>query len=88
MALKEDFEYATYRCVYCDTLNVARKSRPKAPKLSINQSYTQTYPNSSNSSSSESQDSGNILKDFSFNRNELILILLLFRIGKQFTHTE
>lgn len=58
MALKEDFEYASFRCVYCDTMNAARKSRPIAPRLSMNQSHTQTYSHSSNSSSSESGDSG------------------------------
>lgn len=33
MALKEEFEYISYRCCYCYTLNPARKKRPQAPKL-------------------------------------------------------
>ncbi|XP_013115368.1 endoplasmic reticulum junction formation protein lunapark-B [Stomoxys calcitrans] len=35
MALKEDFEYTTFRCAFCNALNPARKSRPVAPRLSV-----------------------------------------------------
>ncbi|KAM6934040.1 endoplasmic reticulum junction formation protein lunapark-A [Xenentodon cancila] len=33
MALKEEFEYIAFRCVYCYFLNPARKTRPQAPRL-------------------------------------------------------
>ncbi|XP_069568989.1 endoplasmic reticulum junction formation protein lunapark-B [Brachyistius frenatus] len=33
MALKEEFEYLTFRCAYCYFLNPARKTRPLAPRL-------------------------------------------------------
>ncbi|KRT85009.1 hypothetical protein AMK59_1696 [Oryctes borbonicus] len=35
MALKEEFEYLSFRCCYCYFLNPARKKRPPAPKLEI-----------------------------------------------------
>ncbi|KAI8127563.1 Protein lunapark-B [Lucilia cuprina] len=35
MALKDDFEYTTFRCAFCNALNPARKSRPVAPRLSV-----------------------------------------------------
>lgn len=33
MALKEEFEYLTFRCCYCFAMNPARKQRPQAPKI-------------------------------------------------------
>ncbi|XP_028416634.1 endoplasmic reticulum junction formation protein lunapark-B-like [Dendronephthya gigantea] len=33
MALKEGFEYTTFRCCYCYQLNEAKKQRPSAPPL-------------------------------------------------------
>ncbi|XP_059142166.1 endoplasmic reticulum junction formation protein lunapark-B-like [Physella acuta] len=33
MALKEEFEYLTFRCCYCYHVNPARKQRPLAPRL-------------------------------------------------------
>ncbi|XP_050301782.1 endoplasmic reticulum junction formation protein lunapark [Anthonomus grandis grandis] len=33
MALKEEFEYFSFRCVYCNTFNPARKKRPEGPKF-------------------------------------------------------
>lgn len=33
MALREEFEFITFRCCYCYTLNPAKKQRPRAPKL-------------------------------------------------------
>uniref|UniRef100_A0A673FVR2 Endoplasmic reticulum junction formation protein lunapark n=1 Tax=Sinocyclocheilus rhinocerous TaxID=307959 RepID=A0A673FVR2_9TELE len=33
MALKEEFEYAAFRCAYCYFMNPARKTRPQAPRL-------------------------------------------------------
>ncbi|KAK3930567.1 Endoplasmic reticulum junction formation protein lunapark-B [Frankliniella fusca] len=34
MALKEEFEYLSFRCCYCHYFNPARKQRPQAPRLS------------------------------------------------------
>ncbi|KAI4880289.1 hypothetical protein NFI96_030726 [Prochilodus magdalenae] len=33
MALKEEFEYLSFRCGYCYFMNPARKTRPQAPRL-------------------------------------------------------
>ncbi|CAL1545969.1 unnamed protein product [Lymnaea stagnalis] len=33
MALKEEFEYLSFRCCYCYYINPARKQRPTAPRL-------------------------------------------------------
>ncbi|XP_052804724.1 endoplasmic reticulum junction formation protein lunapark-B-like [Mya arenaria] len=33
MAMKEEFEYITFRCCYCYTPNPARKKRPFAPRI-------------------------------------------------------
>ncbi|EFA06588.1 Protein lunapark-like Protein [Tribolium castaneum] len=33
MAIKEEFEYLSFRCCYCLTFNPSRKKRPIAPKL-------------------------------------------------------
>ncbi|XP_076871699.1 endoplasmic reticulum junction formation protein lunapark-B isoform X2 [Brachyhypopomus gauderio] len=33
MALKEEFEYLAFRCVYCYFMNPARRTRPQAPRL-------------------------------------------------------
>ncbi|XP_037944902.1 endoplasmic reticulum junction formation protein lunapark-B isoform X2 [Teleopsis dalmanni] len=56
MALKEEFDYVTFRCAFCHSLNPSRKSRPAAPRL-------QTHPignfsikkTSSESSSSDTE---------------------------------
>ncbi|XP_061400940.1 endoplasmic reticulum junction formation protein lunapark-A [Musca vetustissima] len=58
MALKEDFEYTTFRCAFCNALNPARKSRPAAPRLTLNANApTAGAGNASNSSSDEKDDS-------------------------------
>lgn len=36
MALKEEFEYFAFRCCYCGFWNPARKQKPFAPKLDLN----------------------------------------------------
>ncbi|KAL3837493.1 hypothetical protein ACJMK2_022846 [Sinanodonta woodiana] len=33
MALREEFEYLTFRCCYCYSLNPAKKHRPSAPRI-------------------------------------------------------
>jgi len=35
MALREEFEYISYRCCYCHYWNPARKQRPMAPRLPL-----------------------------------------------------
>lgn len=35
MALQEDFEYVSFKCAFCSTMNPARKIRPKAQGLSL-----------------------------------------------------
>ncbi|RZC37065.1 lunapark, partial [Asbolus verrucosus] len=35
MALKEEFDYLSFRCCYCLAFNPARKKRPAAPKLNV-----------------------------------------------------
>lgn len=60
MALKEEFEYLSYRCCYCYTLNPARKKRPAAPRLELsirNQSPPQTGTDTSDSEKKSSSDS-------------------------------
>uniref|UniRef100_T1GJ40 Endoplasmic reticulum junction formation protein lunapark n=1 Tax=Megaselia scalaris TaxID=36166 RepID=T1GJ40_MEGSC len=37
MALEEEYEYMTFRCVYCNFLNPSKKSRPVGPKLPVYQ---------------------------------------------------
>ncbi|XP_058981074.1 endoplasmic reticulum junction formation protein lunapark-A-like [Musca domestica] len=58
MALKEDFEYTTFRCAFCNALNPARKARPAAPRLTLNANTPQAgAANASHSSSDEKDDS-------------------------------
>lgn len=42
MALKEEFEYFAYRCCYCGFWNPARKQKPSAPKLDLDNSNFST----------------------------------------------
>ncbi|XP_067632033.1 endoplasmic reticulum junction formation protein lunapark-A [Eurosta solidaginis] len=55
MALKEDFDYTTFRCAFCNALNPARKTRPIAPSLP-EQQYSPLNRNINSSSSSESDN--------------------------------
>ncbi|XP_011192962.1 endoplasmic reticulum junction formation protein lunapark-A [Zeugodacus cucurbitae] len=50
MALKEDFDYTTFRCAFCNALNPARKARPVAPRLP-EQPYSPLKRDSNSSSS-------------------------------------
>ncbi|XP_075167166.1 zinc-ribbon metal-binding protein lunapark [Haematobia irritans] len=57
MALKEDFEYTTFRCAFCNALNPARKSRPIAPRLSaLPKPPTATADSSSDEKDDDSED--------------------------------
>ncbi|EDV20909.1 uncharacterized protein TRIADDRAFT_60585 [Trichoplax adhaerens] len=44
MALKEEFEYTTFRCAYCRYLNPSRKRRQSAPPLNV--SLSESVPTS------------------------------------------
>lgn len=56
MVSLEDYEYSAFRCAFCKVLNPARKIRPKAPSLSIENIGSTIRPSSSTSSSDK--DSG------------------------------
>ncbi|XP_034478834.1 endoplasmic reticulum junction formation protein lunapark-B [Drosophila innubila] len=55
----EDYEYTTFHCAFCGTLNPARKERPVAPRLSLEARNTETPQSSqlrNDSSDSDSSD--------------------------------
>ncbi|GJQ66367.1 hypothetical protein Trydic_g4403 [Trypoxylus dichotomus] len=58
MALKEEFEYLSFRCCYCYFLNPARKKRPPAPKLEFEskQQLSIQSPDTSDSEKNSSTD--------------------------------
>lgn len=56
MALKEEFEYFTYRCCYCGFLNPARKQKPSAPKLDFHVNNLATVSNTSEASSQNEEE--------------------------------
>lgn len=69
MALKEEFEYLTFRCCYCYSVNPARKKRLQAPKLlqdlqtTIAKAKTSdTSESDKNSPSDTETDEDNIMK--------------------------
>ncbi|EDW89370.1 endoplasmic reticulum junction formation protein lunapark [Drosophila yakuba] len=58
MLPKEEYEYTTFRCAFCNVLNPARKKRPVAPRLSLEApSDTATKRNDSSESESSDDDS-------------------------------
>ncbi|ESO85439.1 hypothetical protein LOTGIDRAFT_229442 [Lottia gigantea] len=62
MALKEEFEYLSFRCCYCFTFNTARKQKPNAPKLEFptpvmqRKKYSPDASKNNDSSSEEEED--------------------------------
>lgn len=52
MVSLEDYEYSAFRCAFCKVLNPAKKMRPKAPALSI-ENIGSTIRSSSSTSSSD-----------------------------------
>lgn len=60
MALQEEYEYAAFRCAFCNFFNPAKKLRPIAPRLSselaIQPSFNIQRPSSSDSSSCSDTD--------------------------------
>lgn len=57
MALREEFEYISYRCCYCHYWNPARKQRPVAPKLPNPATFRPSDPDSSEESSKSEENS-------------------------------
>lgn len=55
MALKEEFEYISFRCCYCLTMNPARKQRLQAPKLTYNVRHSPPSIKDKTSDTSESE---------------------------------
>ncbi|CAH1241115.1 LNPK [Branchiostoma lanceolatum] len=55
MALQEEFEFITFRCAYCYTLNPARKVRPTAPKLLPDEPQTRSSTSAEDVCSEEEQ---------------------------------
>ncbi|XP_016942985.3 endoplasmic reticulum junction formation protein lunapark [Drosophila suzukii] len=55
MLPKEEYEYTTFRCAFCNVLNQARKKRPVAPRLSL-ETPSETAAKRNDSSDSESSD--------------------------------
>ncbi|KAH8277623.1 hypothetical protein KR018_002406, partial [Drosophila ironensis] len=55
MLPKEEYEYTTFRCAFCNVLNPARKQRPVAPRLSL-EAPTPASSKRNDSSESESSD--------------------------------
>ncbi|XP_067003224.1 endoplasmic reticulum junction formation protein lunapark-A isoform X2 [Anabrus simplex] len=58
MALKEEFEYLSFRCCYCYYWNPARKQRPHAPRLmQSSPSHTSASELESDSNTTEDEES-------------------------------
>ncbi|KAL4228972.1 hypothetical protein ACF0H5_012012 [Mactra antiquata] len=53
MAMKEEFEYISFRCCYCYTINPARKKRPFAPRI---EPPVQVRPPTSNEGTESNDD--------------------------------
>merc|ERR1719318_926172 len=59
MALREEFLFLAYRCCYCSCWNPARKQRPVAPRLPVQQTRsTPSLPSEVSSVPSATQSSG------------------------------
>lgn len=58
MALQEEYEYAAFRCAFCNFFNPAKKLRPLAPRLAseITPSVNIQRPSTSSESSSGARD--------------------------------
>lgn len=57
MAVREEFEYISFRCCYCYHFNPARKKRPIAPKLNLESTKTPTISKFSSSDTDKSSSS-------------------------------
>ncbi|KAH8261524.1 hypothetical protein KR044_010578, partial [Drosophila immigrans] len=56
MVPMSDFEYTTFHCAFCNTLNPARKERPVAPRLTLEAPQTPQLTLRNDSSDSDSSD--------------------------------
>lgn len=56
MAVREEFEYISFRCCYCYHLNPARKKRPTAPKLETDINKSQRIKRFSSSDSDKNSE--------------------------------
>lgn len=56
MAVREEFEYISFRCCYCYHLNPARKKRPTAPRLEIEPNKSQRIKRFSSSDSDKNSE--------------------------------
>lgn len=63
MAIKEEFEYLSFNCCYCYTLNNAIKKRPAAPKLTFDSPTVDSDTSESEKLSPSDSDSEIITKD-------------------------
>lgn len=63
MVSLEEYEYSAFRCAFCKVLNPAKKIRPKAPALSIENIGSTIQSSSSTSSSDRDSGSENDEKD-------------------------
>ena len=61
MALKDEFEYISFICYCCSTLNAARKQRIVPPKIQITESTPPPLPR--NTIETESDTSGSTTED-------------------------
>lgn len=57
MALQEEYEYTTFKCAFCGTLNPSRKQRPTAPRLEL--TPERKFVERRDSTSEEEKFSGN-----------------------------
>ncbi|CAH0551812.1 unnamed protein product [Brassicogethes aeneus] len=57
MALKEEFEFLSFRCCYCSVFNPARKKKPSAPQLELSTMAPKAIENVSTSESEKYSDS-------------------------------
>lgn len=65
MALQEEYEFAAFRCAFCNFFNPAKKCRPSAPRLPIELT---PFVNVQRPSTSDSSNSGSTLRLLSFNK--------------------
>lgn len=56
MAVREEFEYISFRCCYCYYLNPARKKRPTAPRLELDTNKSQRIKRFSSSDSDKNSE--------------------------------
>lgn len=57
MAVKEEYEYLSFRCCYCYTFNNAVKLRPVAPKLAFESTVIESESSESEKQSPSDSDS-------------------------------